>query len=179
MQVGELQYSLDSLGDYCRKLKLKVNVKKTKAMAFRKGGILPNNLIFNYVGEPFDIVKSFKYLEIVFTNGGSFAGQAQKGIFTLKIFFLSLHLFHRSINLNYLIIMPILNCGSEVWGFCQSNTVERVHLKFCKMLLGVKKTTQNDFLCCELGRTNCSTKRYSMIAKYWFKPLAAQGNKLN
>ena len=41
----ELQHSLDSLGDYCRKWKLKVNVKKTKVMVFRKGGILSNNLM--------------------------------------------------------------------------------------------------------------------------------------
>ena len=87
----ELQHSLDSLGDYCRKWKLKVNVKKTKVMVFRKGGILSNNLIFHYEGEPVEIVKSFKYLGIVFTTGGSFAeaqstlaGQAQKGIFTLN-----------------------------------------------------------------------------------------------
>ena len=73
--------------------------------------------------------------------------------------------------------MPILNYGSEVWGFCQSNTVERVHLQFCKKLLGVKKTTQNDFVYGELGRTTCLTKRYSMIVKYWFKILAAQESK--
>ena len=73
--------------------------------------------------------------------------------------------------------MPILNYGSEVWGFCQSNTVERVHLQFCKKLLGVKKTTQNNFVYGELGRTTCLTKRYSMTVKYWFKILAAQKSK--
>ena len=52
-----------------------------------------------------------------------------------------------------------------------------MHLQFCKKLLGVKKTTQNDFVYGELGRTTCSTKRYSMIVKYWFKILAAQESK--
>ena len=63
-------------------------------MVFRKGGILSNNLIFHYEGEPVEIVKCFKYLGIVFTRGGgggsfaeaqsTLAGQAQKGIFTLN-----------------------------------------------------------------------------------------------
>ena len=33
-----------------------------------------------------------------------------------------------------------------VWGFVKGNAIERVHLQFCERLLGVKKTTQNDFI---------------------------------
>ena len=44
----ELQSSLDLLSDYCKRWKLKVNVSKTKVMVFRKGGILPRNLMFYY-----------------------------------------------------------------------------------------------------------------------------------
>ena len=60
-------------------------------MVFRKGGILPRNLIFYYDGVALEITKQFKYLGVVFTTGGSFAeaqntlaGQAQKGIFKLN-----------------------------------------------------------------------------------------------
>ena len=48
-------------------------------------------MLFTYEGEALEIVKSFKYLGIVFTPGGSFsetqntlAGQAQKAIFKLS-----------------------------------------------------------------------------------------------
>ena len=54
-------------------------------------------------------------------------------------------------------------------GFSQANAIERVYLQFCKCLLGVKKTTQNDFVYGELGRTTCITKRYLLIIKFWFK----------
>ena len=74
-------------------------------------------------------------------------------------------------------ILPILNYGGEVWGFSKANVIERVHLQFCKRLLGVKKTTQNDFVYGELGRTSCITKRYLMIIKYWFKILFSKGVK--
>ena len=81
------------------------------------------------------------------------------------------------VSFSTLLILPILNYGSEVWGFSQANAIERVHLQFCKRLLGVKKTTQNDFIYGELGRTTCITKRYLLIIKYWFKILYCGNTK--
>ena len=182
----ELQVGLDVLVNYCNRWKLKVNVDKTKIMVFRKGGVLPRNLKFYYNGQQLEIVNKFRYLGVVFTAGGSFsecqntlAGQAQKAIFQLnkylyKFTFLSprhkLELFDK-------LILPILNYGGEEWGFSQANVIERVHLQFCKRLLGVKKTTQNDFIYGELGRTSCITKRYILIIKYWFKILLSEDVK--
>ena len=62
------------------------------------------------------------------------ADQAQKSIFKLnkylyKFTFVSpkhkLELFDE-------LISPILNYSGEVWGFCQANAIERVHMQFCK-----------------------------------------------
>ena len=69
------------------------------------------------------------------------AGQAQKAIFKLnkylyKFTFISpkhkLDLFDK-------LVTPILNYGCEVWGFAQANAIERVHMQFCKKVLGVRK----------------------------------------
>ena len=57
----QLQAGLDVLSEYCARWKLKVNVSKTKILVFRKGGMLPRNLVFTYDREPLEIVKSFKY----------------------------------------------------------------------------------------------------------------------
>ena len=121
--------------------------------------MVSRNLVFVFY-EALEIVNKFKYLGIVFTSGEGGGGgvlllklkthllQAQKAIFKMnkylyKFTFLTprykLELFDK-------LISPILNYGSEVWGFKQSNAIERVHLQFCKRLLGVKKTTQNDFV---------------------------------
>lgn len=66
-------------------------------------------------------------------------------------------------------VSPILNYGSEVWGFCQAKQIERVHLKFCKGLLGVKQSTQNNFIYGELGRISFQVKRHYNIIRYWLK----------
>ena len=56
--------------------------------------------------------------------------------------------------------------------FSKANAIERVHLQFCKRLLGVKNTTQNEFD--ELGRTSCITIRYILMIKYWFRILLSE-----
>ena len=43
-------------------------------------------------------------------------------------------------------IGDILNYSCEVWGFHSARDIEQVQLSFCKRILGVKKSTQNDFV---------------------------------
>ena len=140
----DLQNNLNVLAEYCTRWKLKINVLKTKVMVFRKGGILPKDISFYNQGCQIEIVQSFKYLGVVFTVGGSFseaqntlAGHAHKAIFKLnkylyKFTFISpkhkLELFDK-------LITPILNYASEIWGFKQANSIERIHLQYCKKAL--------------------------------------------
>ena len=49
-------------------------------------------------------------------------------------------------------IKPILLYGLEVWGFGKNEVLERVHLKFCKILLNLKSCTPNYMVYGELGR---------------------------
>ena len=49
-------------------------------------------------------------------------------------------------------ISPVLSYSSEVWGFHKAPEIEQVQLNFCKRLMRVKRTTQNDFVYGELGR---------------------------
>ena len=92
---------------------------------------------------------------IAFTAGGSFAetfemlaGQARKAMFSLNKY---LHRFTQISPKHYLdsfdkFIKPVLQYGSEVWGFSNANILERVHLQICKQVLGAKRATQNDFI---------------------------------
>ena len=46
---------------------------------------------------------------------------------------------------------PITLYGCEIWGFSNLDIIERVHLKFCKLLLHLKKSTPNFMIYGELG----------------------------
>ena len=67
----------------------------------------------------------------------------------------------------YKMVIPILNYSAEVWGFHLGVGVERVHLKFLRNLLGVKRSTQNDFIYGEYGTTPLRELRKIRILKYW------------
>ena len=102
--------------------KLIVNTNKTQIMVFRKGGRLPNNLNFVYNNNNIEIVNTFSYLGVVFTSGGTsfetqktLSGQALKAVFTLNNF-TTLSPLHK-LELFDKLVSPILNFGSEVWGF--------------------------------------------------------------
>ena len=49
------------------------------------------------------------------------------------------------------IVKPILLYGCGIWGFGNIDIIERVHLKFCKLILNLKKSTPNFMIYGELG----------------------------
>ena len=109
-----------------------------------------------------------------FSPGGSFyhtfetlSGQALTAFFRLKSYlykFTNITAEHK-LNLFDKLILPILNYGSQVWGFSDSQTLE---LKFCKHILGVRSQTQNNFIYAESFRYPLTCYRIVNIVKYWF-----------
>ena len=101
-----------------------------------------------YEHQVIEIVKTYKYLGIVFTTGGSFseaqntlAGQAQKAIFKLnkylyKFTFVApkhkLELFDK-------LISPILNYSCEVWGFVKQTQLKWYTCNSAKSYSGLRK----------------------------------------
>ena len=64
------------------------------------------------------------------------------------------------------LISPILNYGSEVWGFHKASAIETVHMHFSKQLLEEKQSTHIDFVHGELGRLIYQVQRYISIVRY-------------
>jgi hypothetical protein len=67
------------------------------------------------------------------------------------------------------IVKPILLYGCEIWGFSNLDTIERVHLKFCKLLLHLKKSTPNFMIYGELGACPMSVYIQTRIVNFWSK----------
>ena len=53
--------------------------------------------------------------------------------------------------------------------FINQQQLKQFTCNFVKKLLGVKQTTQNDFIYGELGRIDFHSQRYLIIVKYWLK----------
>ena len=69
------------------------------------------------------------------------------------------------------IVKPILLYGCEVWGNTNTDIIERVHLKFCKMLLNLlkKKVPQIFMVYGELGVSPLNISIKTRMLCYWAK----------
>ena len=83
-----LQTALNLYCDYCTVWTLKINVDKTKVVVFTKGR--PGNFSIAHNNNNLEVVGEYKYLGVLFTNGGSFystkkhlASQAEKAMYSL------------------------------------------------------------------------------------------------
>ena len=76
------------------------------------------------------------------------------------------------------IVKPILLYGCEVWGFGDNSIIERVHLKFCKLILNIKKSTPDCMVYGELGRYPINISIKLRIVNYWAKLVTGKPEKL-
>ena len=184
-----LQKCLNSLKDYCAQWQLTVNLNKTKVIIFNKGGHKVKRFVFWYDGNTIEVVNEYCYLGIMFTASGTFKAaitdlstRARRALFKLKQFdvrsnvALSLKLFDS-------LVMPVMRYGSEVWAafcikglnecnflqLCDKLAIEKIHVQFCKYLLGVGKKATNAAVKAELGRSAVLIELLGHCAKYWLR----------
>ena len=177
--VTGLQSMLDTLALYTEKWSLTVNVAKTKIMVFRNGGIVKPQEHWVYKGEDIEIVDEFCYLGIVFYYNGKFhrtqkqlSLQCRKAVFALKRKCSQMSFNHHTLlSLFDTYISSISYYGCEVWGAHAAQDLEKVHLDFCKNILGVKRSTPNAMIYAELGRVPMMCIRKLRMVKYWLKLL--------
>ena len=132
------------------------------------------------------IVNKFNYLGIVFFHGGSFVeamkNNVKKAMVAIYDIFKKGHMFNLSIKCQYdlfdKIVKPILLYGCEIWGYCNLDIIERAHLKFCKLLLNVKKSTPNYMIYGELGILPMSIFLKKRIVNFWIGTINGKENKL-
>jgi hypothetical protein len=182
----ELQKALDSMYQYCITYKLEVNKSKTKIVVFSRGKIRKVPL-FKYGGDVLEVVEDYTYLGIIFNFNGNFnkavtklCEQASRAMYSIlnKAGKLCLPI-DIKIQLFQSVVMPILLYGVEVWGFQHLDKVEKVYLKFLKMLLKVNKSTASNMVYGELGVYPLQVYARSRIVNYWGRLLTGPQDKLS
>jgi hypothetical protein len=147
---------------------------------------LPQNINFLYDGNAIEIVNEFTYLGLNFSRTGSFTNakkvlinKAYKAMYeVLK----KGRLHNLSIKSQYdlfdKIVKPILLYGCEIWGFGNIDIIERVHLKFCKLILNLKKSTPNFMIYGELGIYPMSVYIELRMINFWSKMVNGKDSKI-
>ena len=134
-----------------------------------------------------DIVDKFNYLGIIFTKSASFLNaktdRVRKGTQAMYSVLKKGRLNNLSIecqlDLFDKIVKPVLLYGCEIWGYGNNNIIEKVHLKFCKLLLHLKPSTPDFMVYGELGRFPLDTNIKTQSISYWSKLIAGNENRLS
>ena len=187
-----LQSKLDSLELFCKEWCMSVNISKTKVVIFNKSGrFIKQNFLLN--NKVLDCCNSYKYLGITFSSSGSFTEsktelykKAVKAFFKLKADVLSLYPMPKtSLHIFDHTVKPILLYCSEIWGcylpksadfnfmfdYSRLSSVlpcDKLHIHFCKYILGANKTSTNFAILSELGRIPFVLDCFTSVFKYWY-----------
>ena len=68
--------------------------------------------------------------------------------------------------------------GSEIWDFESRNQIEKIHLRFCKFVLGVGQSANSASVLGECGRLPFHIKYNKRFVKYWLKLLRSPQRSL-
>ena len=180
---------LADLKTYSDTNQLKVNTDKTKCMIFNKTGRLIRRNF--YLGTTrLENVRSYKYLGLIITPSGEIKSalddlrsRALKAYMALKnklgVGFRD-HI-EDTIMLFDSLVKPILLYGSDFWGCLKTpknNPVENLHMQFCRQILGVQKSTTNNGVLLEIGRTPLMLEAQRLSLKNWNRIKSENGNIL-
>ena len=118
---------------------------------------------------------SFNYLGTVFKYNGNYALNNDfiigKSLKALNVFLYNYKQYPMKPNvlcqLFDAFVGSILSYSSEVWGHTKSKEIERVHLKFCKLILNIRMNSCSIGVYGELARYPLYIQWYYRIIKYW------------
>ena len=182
---SEMQASLQVMHDYCQTWDLLLNISKSKVVVFSRGKIR-NKPVFTYGDGELEIVDCFSYLGSTFNYNGTFrkaivnqAKQGRKAMYRLLSKAAKLNLPpDLTIRLFNSLVTPVLLYGSEIWGYENTQILERVQLQLCKQILHVHKTTPNCIVYGEFGRLSMRCMIEKRMVNYWCRIMSGKEGKL-
>ena len=107
---------------------------------------------------------------------------AQKSLFALHNLFIVFNQIELATQLKLKLfdslVGSILNYGAEISFNTQSNDIEKVHCKFLRKILGVRKSTNLDAIYGDHGRYPMKIRWKIIAIKYWINILKLNNNSL-
>ena len=77
------------------------------------------------------------------------------------------------------VVTPVVLYGSEIWCYEGCETLEKLHLQFCKIILCLKKSTCNVMVYGELGRYPLLIAAKMRILSFWARLITSQETKIS
>ena len=75
------------------------------------------------------------------------------------------------------VVAPAALYGCEIWGFMNTDLLEKLHLRYCKMVLKVKKSINTCMVYGELGRLPLQFNIDSRMLCFWYRIVTSKNKK--
>lgn len=182
-----LQLMINRLSEYCEKWNLIINLEKTKAMIFQKGGRQARNEKWFYRQERIQITKEYKYLGVIFTPQMSMKKHhTERYITATKALNSTWKTVMRNSNVDhstkYQIFKTVMRSticyAAQVWGYQTYDQVEKLQRYFIKRLFSLPENTPNYMLNVETGLGNIYLYTFKLHCDYIVKVMSYEEKRL-
>ena len=183
---GSLQSQIDSIYQFSERWSLKITISKTKLCVFEKRKLsnYPDIFVNN---ENIEQVDCFTYLGVKswYTGNMIHAVKAMNDQ-ALRAYNNLLSVFDKvdmdiktKLSLFDAMVVPIVLYCSEVWGNYNFTDGDKIHICFCKNILGVEQQTPNACIYGELGRYPLSLIAKERSIKFWTKIMTSDSSPIH
>ncbi len=172
----DLNVTLEKVNTWCKQWRILVNKEKTKAVHFRPKRVERTNDPVVLGNSHIDFVSEYKYLGIVLNEFLQYentaevlAKSATRALGSVMNKFKSLKNmgFETYCKLYESCVLPVLEYGSEIWGYKIFDSCEQVQSKALRYFYGVHKFAPKYALYGDSGWSPCVyNRRYNMV-RFW------------
>ena len=142
---------------------------------------------FQLNNQTLSVVDDYVYLGVTFNYNNKFRkaqkkqlNQARRAMYSLLSKSYSLDLpIDILLELFDQLVIPVLLYGSEVWGFEVIRNLEVFHMKFCKQIFKLNRSTANCMVLGELGRFSLEKYISNRMINFWCNLEHSGQNKLS
>jgi hypothetical protein len=184
---NDMQSLLNFVHSWCEAWHMKINMTKSKVTHFRKQGTPPSNSEFKLGNAKLEYVEKYKYLGVIFDEFLTFeqhtqamaesGGSALGAIITKykKLENMGYDTYTKSFETS---ICPVINYGSEVWGYIKNSKSDSVQIKGMKVFLGVHRFAANVAVEGDMGWYPNRIKRTLNVLRYWNRIVQMKNDRL-
>ena len=184
----DLQSLLCILEKWCNKWLVNVNCEKSEIVHFRKVSDNRSQICFMYNSKTLNTVDHYKYLGIVLNEfldlkftADIVAKSANRalGLLISKCKLsggLPVKCFKK---LYFSMVLPVIHYGSSIWGQKRFSSIDAVHNKACRFIMGVGRYAPNAAVQGDTGLTPPFIDQWISITRYWCRIMNMSCDRIN
>ena len=178
---------LNYINSWCCKWRLEINTDKTKVVQFRDKKTRATNVVFKINGNSLEQVTNYKYLGVIMQENLDYsvcintlcnAAKRALGKIIYKSKTLKCLGFHTYSKLYNSMVAPIMDYGSEIWGYSSPKDANKVHLMAQRYFMGVHRFAPVAAVAGDMGWTSVKDRWTLNMTRFYNRLINTNPDRL-